>query len=118
MIFLAFVDYRFVEKVIYQCHGKLFLGSVVQATRLDERLIRILNQLKPNFGQLTTNGTTQGTGNPPVNPFSLGTVKTQNKPVVGLSDILEAFDSLSMEQQLQLKATLQLKPVTSPDMDT
>ena len=49
----------------------------------------------------------------PVPPSGGFNFTTGTKPLAGLGDILEAFDSLSVEQQLQLKATLQLKPVQS-----
>ena len=114
-IFLAFIDPRFVEKVILQCNGKTLLGSVVQASRLTEELAKSLHQWKPNFAQKASQG---GLGSdsaqPPPNPLDLGAMKCQTKPLTGLSDILEAFDSLTIEQQLQLKATLQIKPVVSP----
>ena len=112
-VFLAFVDSRFVEKVIHQCHGKMLLGLVVGASRLSVELMKVLNHLKPNFGQKVAHSAlTQGTEAPPSSAFSWQSVKSHNKPLTGLSDILEAFDSLTMEQQLQLKATLQLKPVS------
>ena len=50
----------------------------------------------------------------PAPPFTGIQHAAQKKPLVGLGDILEAFDSLSMEQQMQLKATLGLKSVQPP----
>ena len=114
-VFLAFVDFVFVDKVIHQCHGKMFLGSVVQASRLSVELMKVLTHLKPNFGQkVVHSAVTQGTEAPPSGAFCWQPAKSHNKPLAGLSDIFKAFDSLTMEQQLQLKATLQLKPVSSP----
>ena len=114
-VFLAFVDSRFVEKVIHQWRGKMFLGSVVRASRLSVELMKVLNHLKPNFGQKVAHlAVAQGAEAPHSGAFSWQPAKSQNKPLTGLSDILEAFDSLTMEQELQLKATLQLKPVSSP----
>ena len=77
--------------------------------------MKVLNHLKPNFLQkVVHSGVVQGTEAPPSGAFSWHPAKGQRKQLAGLSDILETFDSLTMEQQLQLKATLQLKPVSSP----
>ena len=113
-VFLTFV-YSLPDKVIHQCHGKMFLGSVVQASRVSVESMKVLNHLKQNFGQkVAHSGLAQGTEAPPSGAFSWHPAKGQTKPLAGISDILKAFDSLTMEQQLQLKATLQLKPVSSP----
>ena len=70
-VFLAFVDSRFVEKVIHRCHGKMFLRSLVQATRLSVELMKVLNNLKPTFGQkVAHSAVTQGTEAPPSGAFS------------------------------------------------
>ena len=70
-VFLAFVDSRFVKKVIHQCHGKMFLGLVVQASRLSVELMKVLNHLKPNFGQkVVHSAVTQGTEAPHSDAFT------------------------------------------------
>ena len=70
-VFVVFVDFRFVEKVIHQCHGKMFLGLVVRASRLSVELMKVLNQLKPNFGQnVAHSAVTQGTEASPPGAFS------------------------------------------------
>ena len=50
-VFLAFVDSWILEKIIHQCHGKMFLGSMVQASRLSVELMKVLNHMKLNLGQ-------------------------------------------------------------------
>ena len=113
-IFLAFVDFRFVEKVIQQCNGKMFLGSVVQASRLTEESAKALSHWKPNFAKKTLPlDPGPASAHPLANPLDMGAAQSQTKPLSGLSDFIEAFDNLTVEQQLQLKATLQLKPVAS-----
>ena len=115
-IFLSLADTRFVDKVISRYDGKQLLGSGVHVSRLTQELAKVLNQLKPLGHKVATVGF--GEVNPmplsnPVPPSGGFNFTTGMKPLAGLGDILEAFDSLSVEQQLQLKATLQLKPVQS-----
>ena len=69
-------------------NGKLLLGSLVQASRLTDELVRILNQLKPNFAEKAPQMEAQHSRTPAPNPFSLGTTKGQKKPLAGLSDFL------------------------------
>ena len=116
VIFLSLADTRFVDKVISQYDGKQLLGSVVRVSRLTQELAKVLKQLKPLGHKVATVGF--GEVNPmplsnPVTPSGGFNFITGTKPLAGLGDIIEAFDSLSVEQQLQLKATLQLKPVQS-----
>ena len=51
MRFTMTVFLAFVEKVIHQCHGKMFLGSVVRASRLSVEVMKVLNHFKLILGR-------------------------------------------------------------------
>ena len=104
-IFLSMADTRFVDKVISWYDSKQLLGCVVHVSKLTQ----VLNQLKPLGHKVATVGFGEVNPMPLPNPVPrLGGINftTGTKLLAGLGDILDAFNSLSMEQQLQLKATL------------
>ena len=116
-IFLSVADVRFVDQIIARYNCKQLLGFVVCVSRLTPELMKVLNKLKV----IGRNGVPRGLGQAKVMgsyntapPFTGIQYAAQKKPLAGLGDILEAFDSLSMEQQMQLKATFQQKPVQPP----
>ena len=114
-VFLAFADYRIVDKVVAQCNGNMLLGTEVEASRLTNDLVKILTQLDPNFTKKgSQTEVKQGGRSQPPNPLSLDAAKGQTKSLTGLGDILEAFDNLSVDHQALLKTALQLKPTIPP----